>query len=81
VSVWLPLWAWCCIAVAVPISLLFIFGIGRSVGEVDGIDQMKREAIRAGVAKACDFDGGWRWWTREELAKRLTPTSHEVGRR
>jgi hypothetical protein len=33
---------------------------------------MKREAIRVGLAKACDFNGGWRWWTLEEIVERAT---------
>jgi hypothetical protein len=71
-TVFLPLWAWISIAIMLPLSLLFAFGLGRAYGTDDGIDWMKREAVGAGVAKACDFDGGWRWYTREEIVTRVT---------
>lgn len=48
-------------------ALLIAYSCGHANGEAQGVERMKRDAIRAGVAKACDFEGGWRWWTRTEL--------------
>lgn len=53
------------------LSLMVTYACGGANGWDSGIDHMKREAIRVGVAKACDFDGGWRWWTLKELSESL----------
>lgn len=62
-------WAIC--AIVIMASFAIAYGCGHANGELLGINWMKHEAVRVGVAKACDFDGGWRWWTLYELADRL----------
>ncbi|HSM79194.1 MAG TPA: hypothetical protein VLT57_16260 [Bryobacteraceae bacterium] len=73
----LPWWGWMACAICFFVSWLFAYGCGEANGYSAGVDWMKRQAIRAGVAKACDFDGGWRFWTQEEIASRLRPTQTE----
>lgn len=70
-SLTLPIWGWVLCGVGISTSLVIAYGCGLANGERLGIDWMKREAVRVGVAKACDFDGGWRWWSRYELAEKL----------
>jgi len=67
----LPIWGLCAIIGVTLGAGLIAYACGAANGTEAGIDWMKREAIRAGVAKACDFDGGWRWWTPQEIAARL----------
>lgn len=66
-SLMLPWWGWIVVAASSLFVMLVAFACGHASGWDAGIDCMKREAIRAGLAKACDFDGGWRWWTRDEI--------------
>lgn len=63
----MPVWGWATVAMAIMFAVLAAYGNGSAAGWDSGVDHMKREAIRAGLAKACDFDGGWRWWTRDEI--------------
>ncbi|HEX3809568.1 MAG TPA: hypothetical protein VHW02_07675 [Rhizomicrobium sp.] len=75
----LPLWGWIGAAITFSVALLFSYGCGEGTGYCHGVDFMKREAIRNGAAKACDFDGGWRWFTRDELAARAALHTKEPG--
>jgi hypothetical protein len=78
----LPWWGWALCAVALLVSWLFSYACGEANGNRDGVDWMKRQAIGAGVAKACDFDGGWRWWTPQEIIDKyhwLRPTPTQGG--
>lgn len=67
----LPLWGWAIAALAILASCFVAYGCGYTNGEAAGVDLMKRAAILVGFAKACDFDGGWRWYSREEIAAKV----------
>lgn len=64
-----PAWIWWTAAI-IGVGLLS-YCFGGAYGFEQGIDHMRRQAIGAGVAKACDFDGGWRWKTWPELKERF----------
>lgn len=65
----IPMWAiWTGGGVTL-LALLFAYGCGNANGWDAGSLSVRLDAIRAGVAKACDFDGGWRWHTRGELGR------------
>lgn len=85
------MWGWCLVIVCIILSWAISYGCGEANGERYGIDWMKRKAVGAGVAKACDFHSGWRFWTRDEIvsqakyglgqsAKALA-TTHRAGER
>ncbi len=67
----LPLWGWFVAAIMTIMAGLTAYACGAANGTDEGVDWMKREAIRVGLAKACDFDGGWRWYTPQEIAARF----------
>ena len=50
------------------VALIIAYGCGYENGRRDGVLWIKLDAIRVGAAKACSFDGGWRWLTKDELA-------------